>query len=55
MNTDYEECTETVPDTIHIYTARFTGAPIAVCRDCYFTSAYWECAHDLEHDCEVAE
>lgn len=28
------------------------GNSRASCNKCSFISGYWECGHDLEHDCE---
>lgn len=49
MITDYEEdvCDEALPEGIWIT----RGFGTANCRYCNFRSAYWECACDLEHDC----
>lgn len=52
MLTDYE-CDEIAPSYITFYNARFGGHAVAKCENCSFTSVYWECACDLEHECEV--
>jgi hypothetical protein len=48
---DEETCQELVPAKIRIYSAHFTGATVAECKRCNFLSAYFECACDLEHNC----
>lgn len=43
----------TLPESIRISHARFTGNPIAECDRCEdFCVACWECACELEHDCQ---
>lgn len=46
------ECSEPIPSTIDFYSSRLAGEPRAKCRECGFVSAYWECACDLEHNCD---
>lgn len=57
MNTYQEEetCTAPLPDGIEIYSARFTGEGRARCLHCNFVCGYWDCACELEHDCEGEE
>ena len=51
-NQVYEEdiCTEELADKIRIGYGTF-GTHRAICVGCSFTSAYWECACELNHDC----
>ena len=48
---DEEVCDEPTPENIFFMTSRFGGIYSARCTDCRFVSVYFECAHDLEHDC----
>lgn len=54
IETQYEEdeCQEPAPKTISFYNARFTGGAVAQCSNCRFTSVFWECNCELEHDCD---
>lgn len=42
-------------ETMEYETARFTGQPVARCRECGYTSIYWEDEDDLIHDCDPEE
>ena len=46
-----EQCTEPLPANVEIYRAHFGGHAVAKCNDFDFTSVYWECACDLDHEC----
>lgn len=48
-----EICTESAPESITFYLTAFTMEKRARCKNCNFVSAYWECACELVHDCEV--
>lgn len=45
------DCTVPLPAKVYI-TQNMSGMPIANCRFCSYACAYWECACELEHDCE---
>lgn len=45
----HEDCT--VPAGVMVTSARWTGAPLAVCAWCDWRCGYWDCACDLAHDC----
>lgn len=47
-----DECREPAPEGIEITSARFGGHAVARCNFCEFTSVYWECGHELDHECE---
>jgi hypothetical protein len=47
-----EECTEPAPESIAVYRAHFTGTPVAACTNCRFITSFFECSHDLQHNCE---
>ena len=46
---EHEGCT--VPAGVMVTSARWTGAPLAVCAWCDGRCGYWDCACDLVHDC----
>jgi hypothetical protein len=46
------DCSELVPATVEIYSARFGGHAVAACSECSFKSVYWDCNHDLIHNCD---
>lgn len=50
---DTHTCDTELPKSVYFSNTRITGASIAECSACGFKSAYWECACDLIHDCEV--
>lgn len=56
MNTEElthaDTCEEELRAGMTIDRTRITGQPVAECAGCKFVSAYWECACDLEHNCE---
>lgn len=47
-----ETCEAELRAGITISNAWITGQPVAECAGCKFTAVYWECACDLEHECE---
>lgn len=54
MITDYDDdvCDAPAPETIEFYRSHFGGEGRAKCTECNFVSIYWECGHELEHDCD---
>lgn len=52
-NQEYEDeqCSEPLPANIEIYRATFGGHAVAKCKDCNFTSVYWDCVCELNHEC----
>jgi hypothetical protein len=50
-NFEDDECAEPAPEWISFYNARFTGTPVAACTNCRFITSFFECGHDLQHDC----
>lgn len=48
---DADECQEPAPANVYITTAQMGGHSVAKCNFCRYTSVYWECGHELEHDC----
>jgi hypothetical protein len=45
--TEEEVCDQPIPETIYWVNPNVVG-----CRDCKYLNAYFECGHELEHDCE---
>ena len=52
---DYDVCTEPLPDGMRVYRTRLAGNLVAECERCDKVFAYWECACELAHDCELGE
>jgi hypothetical protein len=50
-----EFCNEPAPAGVEFYRATFGGHTVASCRNCSFTSVYWECGCELSHECESEE
>jgi len=46
-------CTEPLPEGMRTYRTRLAGNLMAECERCDRVFAYWECACELAHDCEV--
>jgi hypothetical protein len=57
LGEDFEdfECCEPAPESVEITRAHFTGTAVASCQNCRFKSVYFECGHDLQHNCEEYE
>jgi hypothetical protein len=47
-----DTCTAPLPENLEIFSAHFGGHAVAECKLCNFKSVFWDCAHELEHDCE---
>ena len=46
-----EECSQPMPETVTASYKTFGGFT-ATCSKCSFVCGYWECACELEHECE---
>ena len=48
-------CAEPMPEGISIHRTILAGNLVATCKHCDYVCAYWECACELVHDCELGE
>jgi len=46
-----DHCEEPIPPGMTVTVSRITGDVSAVCGVCGWRSFYWDCGHDLQHDC----
>jgi len=49
-----EYCNQPMPKTVTA-TYKTFGGYTATCSKCSFVCGYWECACELEHDCQEEE
>jgi hypothetical protein len=45
-------CDVPAPKKIEFGFSHFAGMWRATCKNCSYVNSYWECACELEHDCE---
>lgn len=46
-------CGAKYPKKVEIGFSHFSGMYRATCKKCSYVNVYWECACELEHDCEA--
>jgi len=49
-----ETCNAPLPDGMRVHRTILAGNLVATCGRCGYVCAYWDCACELAHDCEVS-